>query len=475
MPPLDLMSLLIGAAFGALIAAAVLRLLRPARIVSADPRITELEKDNAGLTARAEERATRLIEIERELDQQRKAAAALREEVAGMAAARAAETQSMTEKLALLEDSKRVLADSFKALSAEALKTNNQSFLDLAKETLATFQEAAKGDLAQRSQAITDLVKPIAESLTKVETNLTEMEKAREGAYRSLHQQAATMMEMATSLRSETANLTKALRAPVVRGRWGEIQLRRVVELAGMLAYCDFDEQVSVAGEAGGKLRPDLVVRLPGGKNLVIDAKAPLEAYLNAVEATDDIQRLQGMKDHARAIRNHVTALAAKSYWTQFQPAPEFVVLFVPGEHFFAAALEHDPALIEAGVEQRVILATPTTLISLLRAVAYGWRQEKLAENARAIAELGRDLYTRLSVMGEHISRVGKGLSGAVDSYNKAVGTLETRVMVSARKFRDLEATPLDRDLDPLAPLDIAPREPRIDGPLLGLVKGGEE
>ena len=361
------------------------------------------------------------------------------------------------EKLALLDDAKRQLADAFKALAADALKSSNTSFLELAKTQLEKFQESAKGDLEKRQTAIDELVKPVKESLGKVDAKLQEIEKSRIEAYSGLTEQVSSLSETQKELRGETANLVKALRRPQARGRWGEIQLRRVVEMAGMLEHCDFVQQQSTDTE-DGRLRPDLVVNLPGHKNIVVDSKAPLEAYLEAIEAPDDETRAAKFKDHARQVRNHIAALGRKSYFEQFDFTPEFVVLFLPGEVFFSAALENDPELIELGVSQNVIVATPTTLIALLRAVAYGWRQERLAENAKAISELGQELYKRLSDLGEHMQKLGKGLGTAINAYNSAVGSLESRVLVSARRFKDLGAVAVGAEIEEIPPIETSSR-----------------
>lgn len=414
---------------------------------------------------RIAERAARISELGAELAQAREEAAKwqaeaarLDRQLAGIEARAEADRAAATEKLALLDAAQIRLSDAFKALSAEALRSNNRSFVELAGETLKSFHEQARGDLDKRQQAIEELVKPVRESLTKVDEKIHLIEKARVGAYEGLSEQVRNLLEMQNRLQQVTGNLAQALGTPRVRGRWGEIQLRRVVELAGMLEKCDFYQQENVT-TADGRLRPDLIVRLPGGTSIVVDAKAPLSAVLEAMEQPDETLRRTKLREHARLVRDHMSALSRKSYWEQFDRTPEFVILFLPNETFFSAALQEDPSLIELGVEQRVILATPTTLITLLKAVAYGWRQEQMTENARKIAELGRELHKRISDLGGHFADVGQRLGKAVESYNKAVGSLELRVLVSARRFHEL-GVGQETEIPELAGVTTIPRTP---------------
>ncbi len=372
---------------------------------------------------------------------------------------RLTETQAnLEDQKRMLEDAREKLADVFEALSAQALKSNNQAFIELARSTFETVQAQAKGELETREQAIQGLVSPLVETLKRYEAQIQEMEKTRQNAYGSLEEQLRNLAMVNQQLQKETGTLANTLKGgPAVRGRWGEMTLRRVAELAGMSKHCDFTEQENFETSTG-RQRPDMIVHLPNGRGIAVDAKAPLQAFLDAAAATTEDERREKLSRHAQLVRDRMKELSAKAYWDQFDPAPEIVVLFLPGESFFSAALEQDRTLLEDGMQKHVVIATPTTLIALLRAVAFGWRQEQVAENAREISALGKDLYDRVRTFLGHFEGVGSSLKRATDNYNRAVGSLESRVLPSVRKFKELGAA-TGEDIAELEPVDETTRE----------------
>ena len=392
---------------------------------------------------------SRLHAAEAVQDELRKQVSAGELEISGLRVALDAETVGRAQAEARLGDQQR-LADSFKALSSDALRTNNEAFLQLAREALNAVISDARGDLNRREEAIGTLVKPLGDTLTRYEAALREIERAREQAYGGLKHELE-------SLSRETGTLVTALRTPQVRGRWGEITLQRVVELAGMSAHCDFVEQATLDSGAG-RHRPDMIVRLPAGRQIVVDAKVPLTAYLDSMDAVIEADRRSALERHAGQIRTHMDQLAAKAYWADLAVSPELVVMFIPGESFFAAAVDIDRSLIEDGMAKRVVLATPTTLIALLRAIAYGWRQERIAANATAISDLGKQLYDRLRLLASHFEDVGDKIGKAVDAYNRVLASMESRILPAARRFKDLGAA-TGEEIPPLEPVDRVPRQ----------------
>jgi len=416
--------LLVGLLLGAGLGAAIGYLL-------ARGRLAGLTADLTGQARSAEERANAADERARSV------------------AERAALLERAAQEKAELIDSQ--LADRFQALSAQALDRSAKTFLEIAEGRFSTASARAAGELDSRTTAVEQLVQPLRDTLTRVETQLRETEAARRSSHAALSEQVAIARQSSDQLRAQTQALVTALRRPEARGRWGEMQLRRVVELAGMTSRCDFDEQVAVA-TADGAQRPDMVIRLAGGKNIVVDSKVSLAAYLEAAETSDEDVRAARLGAHARHLREHVDRLAAKAYWAALAPSPEFVVLFIPGEAFLAPALEHDPGLLEHAMAHKVHIATPTTLVTMLRTAQYAWQQAALSENARAVFDLGRELYDRISSLGKHVDGLGKALTNAVSTYNRTVGSLESRVLVSARKLNELGI--VEAELDELRPVE---------------------
>jgi DNA recombination protein RmuC len=367
------------------------------------------------------------------------------------------EQQNVTQADELLEKAQAELSNAFNQLSNEALNRNNSQFLKLAEENLKRFQSEAKADLSSREQAIEQLVKPINEALKETSKQIQEIEKDRKESVGSLKNTLEQMQKGQQQLQSETQNLVQALRRPEVRGQWGEMTLRRLAELSGMVQHCDFFEQTHTATETGA-IRPDMIVRLPENREIIVDAKTPLDAYLSAIQASDDSERQAELKRHAQVIRSRVRELAKKNYWAEYTQSPEFVVLFIPGEQFLSSALEIDPTLLEDSMSQNIILATPTNFIALLRAVSYGWKQLALAENAEKIREMGETLYSRLATFSGHLDKLGKSLNSSVDAYNKSVGSLERNVLPSGRKFVEMGIR-AKKELDELQPIDKQVRE----------------
>ena len=432
----------------------------------------ELDSANSRILKISEERSAALGKLEymsilekkladaQDLDADRqRELSSLKQQIAHLETVVEKERNATQEKITLLEDVRSSMTDAYKAISASALEQNNQSFMDLANTTLAKYMESAKADFELRSKAVKDVVAPVKEALAKYDEHVRSIERQREKAYGGLSEQLYALIKTQNDLQKETGKLVKAMRVPHVRGRWGEITLRRVAELAGMENRCDFFEQPTTSSEKG-MLRPDMIVILPENRQIVVDSKVPISAYLDALEAETEEERNEFLATHARHVQSHIQQLSQKTYWAQFQPAPEFVVMFIPGENFFSAALSQNTGLIEYGVERNVIPATPTTLITLLKTIAFGWRQEAMAENAKIISDLGSELYERLNTMAKHLHKLGREIDKVAGTYNQVVGSFERRVFTSARKFSELGINlKSDKALLAMAPVETKPRE----------------
>ncbi len=426
-------------------------------------------RDTAAARARLDEHARRLAETQTRLASKEAALAAsqhelstARQDVARLGAELEAERRATDDKLALLEGARAALKESFGALSAEALKANNESFLQVAKASLEKTQDAATTDLAARQKEIAGLVQPLRESLGKISEHIQQVDRDRATSSQALTTQLQAVGETQERLRRETEGLVRALKSPNQRGRWGEIQLRNIIERAGMNAYCgDFSEKESMEDEHGRRAIPDMTVRLPNGSCIVIDSKVPIDAYLRAVDATDDAHRESLFRDHARQVREHIRGLSSKTYWAKFTPTPELVVMFLPGEPLFSVALQADPTLFDYAADQRVIPSSPLTLLALLRTVASAWQQQRLAENAEQVRALGTELYERVAVMADYVQDIGLNLKQAGAAYDRFLGSLESRVLVTARRFRDLGISGTKDVPDVAAPLELEVREAR--------------
>lgn len=446
--------LVLGLVAGAALGLVVGLLVRAGQVTAA----RTAEARHADAEARVSARDTELEAVRGVLADEQRELVEARAETARLDAELAHARTTTEERAGTLDEVRQQLTGEFARLSTLALRQNNEQFLQLAEAKLGETRQAADGELAKRQEAIEQLLKPIGEQLGKYEEGMQRLEVERQRAYTTLTEQMKHLSTSHDQLQKETRNLVTALRSPQARGRWGELQLRRVVEMAGMLERCDFSEQVSSDGDTG-RMRPDMVVHLPGGKNVAVDAKVPMQAFLDANEADDESERRLHLVSHGRQMKAHVDALSKKEYWKRVDPSPEFVVAFIPGDPLLTAALEHEPGLMEYAVANHVLLATPTSLIALLRAVAYGWQQDALAENARQVQVLGAQLYERISVLGEHVAGVGKGLTSAVTAYNRAVGSLEGRVLVTARRFAEMGVVGAgERELTPPSPVETAAR-----------------